>query len=293
MSERTIDITADDKPEKLDVHDRKQMQEAFGEDISLRRTGNSTTTEYIAKEKPLKPRGVHTPNNLETGGKIMRIATGQGRRIFDNPLQLAISAQGFEQWCIDKNITPSFAGLSYYLGISKDTLIKYTRDRTEYLCYSIRDTISGEYIYSTNDRHKLELYIERNNIVDIPNNKVNIPEHKESNITKAVSKSMQQKIDDGEFEVVAATTTFADTLAPIKNLLEIVNINNAEHAKNAGWQIFLAKNNFGITDHYADEQQIAIKASNPMDDMTDAQILGLTQSLPDDESGIDDDESDK
>lgn len=76
---------------------------------------------------------------------------------------------------------------------------------------------------------------------------------------------MQQKIDDGEFEVLTATTTFADTLAPIKNLLEIVNINNAEHAKNAGWQIFLAKNNFGITDHYSDEQQIAIKPANPLD----------------------------
>jgi len=288
-----IDITAEDKPERLDVHNRQQMKDAFGEDITVRRAGTSETTEYIAKEKPLKPRGIHTPNDLETGEKVMRIATGQGRRIFENPLQLAISAQDFEQWCIDKNITPSFAGLSYYLGISKDTLIKYTHDKTEYLCYSIRDTITGEYIYSSNDKKKLQLYIDRNSIVeDIDINKetgeVKGKDNTESNIGNiehGKCKSMQQKIDDGEFEVVTATTTFADTLAPIKNLLEIVNINNAEHAKNAGWQIFLAKNNFGITDHYSDEQQIAIKPANPLDDMSDEQILKAAQSLPDDEEG--------
>lgn len=286
----SIDITAEDEPEKLDVHSRQQMQAAFGEDISVRHCGMSETTEYIAKEKPLKPRGAHTPNNLETGEKVMRIATGQGKRIFDNPLQLAISAQNFEQWCIDKNITPSFAGLSYYLGISKDTLIKYTNDKTEYLCYSIRDTITGDYIYSTNDKHKLELYIERNNIVDINSSKdevkeIDNTESNKGNIEYGKCKSIQQKIDSGEFEVVTATTTFADTLAPIKNLLEIVNINNAEHAKNAGWQIFLAKNNFGITDHYADEQQIAIKATNPLDDISDEQILKLAGDRPDSDSG--------
>lgn len=274
----------------MDIHNREEIKDSFGEDITVRHCGTSETTEYIAKEKPLKPRGIHTPNNLETGEKVMRIATGQGRRIFDNPLQLAISAQNFEQWCIDKNITPSFAGLSYYLGISKDTLIKYTHDKTEYICYSIRDTISGNYIYSSNDKHKLKLYIERNNIVeDISINK-DIGEIKEesntSNIEYGKCKSIQQKIDDGEFEVVTATTTFADTLAPIKNLLEIVNINNAENAKNAGWQIFLAKNNFGITDHYADEQQVTFKASNPLDDMSDEAILQAAQSLPDDESDI-------
>lgn len=287
MSEKkNIDITAEDEPEKLDVHNRQQMKEAFGEDITVKRAGMSTTTEYIAKEKPLKPRGIHTPNNLETGEKIMRIATGQGKRIFDNPLQLAISAQNFEQWCIDKNITPSFAGLSYYLGISKDTLIKYTQDKTEYLCYSIRDTITGEYIYSSNNKEKLQLYIDRNSIVeDIK--EVNGKDNTESNIENiehGKCKSIQQKIDNGELEIVTATTTFADTLAPIKNLLEIVNINKAEHARNAGWQIFLAKNNFGITDHYADEQQIAIKPANPIDEMTDEQILKAAQSLPDDES---------
>ena len=270
----------------MNVHSREEIKDAFGEDITVRRAGTSETTEYIAKEKPLKPRGISTPNDLETGEKVMRIATGQGRRIFENPLQLAISAQDFEQWCIDKNITPSFAGLSYYLGISKDTLIKYTNDRSEYLCYSIRDTVSGNYIYSTNDKHKLELYIERNNIVDMDRDTGEVKENAGSNTAIGKCKSMQQKIDDGEFEVLTATTTFADTLAPIKNLLEIVNINNAEHAKNAGWQIFLAKNNFGITDHYADEQQIAIKPRNPFDEMSDEQILNLAKDLPDDEEGI-------
>ena len=275
----------EDKEKVLDIHDRKQMQDAFGEDITVRRAGTSETTEYIAKEKPLKPRGISTPNDLETGEKVMRIATGQGRRIFENPLQLAISAQDFEQWCIDKNITPSFAGLSYYLGISKDTLIKYTNDRSEYLCYSIRDTVSGNYIYSTNDKHKLELYIERNNIVDMDRDTGEVKENTGSNTAIGKCKSMQQKIDDGEFEVLTATTTFADTLAPIKNLLEIVNINNAEHAKNAGWQIFLAKNNFGITDHYSDEQQIAIKPANPIADMDDSQLREAIESLPEPDNG--------
>lgn len=276
----------EDKEKVLDIHDRKQMQDAFGEDITVRRAGTSETTEYIAKQQPLRRRDITTPNDLSTGERVMRIATGQGKRIFDNPLQLAIAAQGFERWCIDKNVAPSFAGLSYYLGISKNTLIKYLSDKTDYLCYSIRDTVTGEYIYSTNDKHKLKLYIQRNSIVNIEEDTGEVKENTESNISKGICKSMQQKIEDGELEVVNATTTFADTLNPIRNLLEMVNIDKAEKAHNAGWYIFLSKNNFGATDHYADEQQIALKATNPLDDMDDSAILKAAKSLPDDESGI-------
>lgn len=272
----------EDKEKTLDIHDREQMQDAFGEDITIQRRGTSDGGEYIATQRPLKPRNEYSPNDLETGDRVLKIATGQGKPVFDNPIQLAVALSEFEQWSIDKNITPSFAGLCYYLNISKPTLIKYTQDKTEYICYSIRDTVTGEYIYSTNNKHKLELYIERNSIVDMDKDTGEAKEDTDSNITVGKCKSVQRKIDNGEYEIVTATTTFASTLDPIKNLLEIVNINNAEHSRNPSWQIFLAKNSFGVTDHYADEQQIALKASNPLDDLSDEQVLKLAEGRPDD-----------
>lgn len=107
---------------------KQSIKENFNEDIDNIKKGHSTTTYYIEEQGKLKPRNESTPNNIDTAQRVMEIATGHGNKIYENPLQFAIAVKGFENWCIDKNVAPSYAGLAYYLNISKDTLIKYTRD---------------------------------------------------------------------------------------------------------------------------------------------------------------------
>ena len=96
---------------------------------------------------------------------------------------------------------------------------------------------------------------------------------------------MQEKIDSGEYQIVTSTTTFADTLEPVNNWMEMINEEQAIHSKNPSWNIFKALNRMGRTTQYTNEQQIAIKATNPLDEMDDSAILKAAQSLPDDESG--------
>lgn len=267
---------------------KQSIKENFNEDIDNIKKGHSTTTYYIEEQGKLKPRNESTPNNIDTAQRVMEIATGHGNKIYENPLQFAIAVKGFENWCIDKNVAPSYAGLAYYLNISKDTLIKYTRDTTQYICYSIIDNIIGEYIYSTNDKSKLDKYISSYYIVeDLDDNKniiysdVKYIGDIKDNINK-YSKviSVKDKIDNKEYSVKESVTTFAKTLAPINNLLEMVNISKAEVARNPAWHIFLAKNNFGKTTQYVDQMQQQISVHNPLDEMSDDEILKAAQSRP-------------
>ena len=268
--------------------DKKTIKENFNEDIDNIKSGRSTTTYYIEKQGKLKPRNESTPNNLNTSERVMELATGHGNKVYQNPLQLAIAVKGFEDWCIDRNVAPSYAGLAYYLNISKDTLIKYTRDTTQYICYSIVDNVTDEYIYSTNDKSKLDKYISSYYLVeDIDNNnnvvysdikyirdiKDNINDY-----SKVIS--VRDKIDNKEYSINECVTTFAKILAPINNLLEMVNINKAEVARNPAWHIFLAKNNFGRTTQYVDQVQQQISVHNPLDEMSDEEILKAAQSRP-------------
>lgn len=118
--------------------DKKTIKENFNEDIDDIKKGRSSTTYYIEDQGKLKPRNESTPNNLNTYERVMKLAIGHGNKVYQNPLQFAIALKGFEDWCIDKNVAPSYAGLAYYLNISKDTLIKYTRDTTQYICHNIK-----------------------------------------------------------------------------------------------------------------------------------------------------------
>ena len=145
---------------------RKEIMETFGEDVSVIPKGKSKTTYYIEHEKKLKPRTESTPNNIGTSEKIMEIGVGHGNTIYKTPLQFAIAVKGFETWCIEKNVASSYAGLAYYLNISKDTLIKYTHDKTEYVCYNLVNNETREYIYSTNDKRKLDKYIGSNYLIE-------------------------------------------------------------------------------------------------------------------------------
>jgi hypothetical protein len=167
-----------------------------------------------------------------------------------------LTLKGFEDWCIKKNVAPSYAGLAYYLNISKDTLIKYTKDKTEFTCYNLIDCGTNEYIYSTNDRRKLDKYIEKNSVIE-----------------NGKTVSVKGKLEKNEYRIDIRGVTYAQALAPINNLLEIVNINKAEVARNPAWHIFLAKNNFGRTAQYVDQVQQQITVSNPLDEMSDEEIL--------------------
>ena len=120
---------------------RDEIMDAFGEDINVVRKGTSKTTYYVDGTKKLTPRNESTPNNIGTAEKVMEIALGRGNKVYENPLQLAIGIKGFEKWSIEKNVAPSYAGLAYYLNISKETLIKYTNDKTEYICHVLIDCI--------------------------------------------------------------------------------------------------------------------------------------------------------
>ncbi len=270
--------------------DKKFLQENFNEDIDDIKKGHSTTTFYIQNEGKLKPRSQNTPNNVDTAERVLQIATGHGNRVYQNPLQFAIAVKGFEDWCIEKNVAPSYAGLAYYLNISKDTLVKYTNDNTQYVCYSIVDNTTGDYIFSTNDKSKLDRYISTFYLVeklDINQNVTyseiqNVNSLKENIETFDRTISISDKIDNNEFSVVESVTTFAQVIAPINNLLEMVNINKAEVARNPAWHIFLAKNNFGRTTQYVDQVQQQISVNNPLDEMTDEEILKAAQSRPQD-----------
>ena len=268
--------------------DKENIKENFNEDVDNIKKGHSTTTYYIKDQGKLKLRNENTPDNLDTAKRVMEIATGHGNKVYQNPLQFAIAVKGFEDWCINKNVAPSYAGLAYYLNISKDTLIKYTRDTTQYICYNIIDNISDEYIYSTNDKSKLDKYISNYYLVEnIDDNKniiysdIKYIRDIKDNINKYNRViSIKDKIDNKEYSVNECVTTFAKILAPINNLLEMVNINKAEVARNPAWHIFLAKNNFGKTTQYVDQVRQEISVSNPLDEMSDDEILKAAQSRP-------------
>ncbi len=167
------------------------------------------------------------------------------------------------------------------------------------MCYSLIDTITGEYIYSTNDYNKLQLYIDRYNIVDdiknihsnnskdnigssinIKESNNNISKNKKDNISKGKCQSIQQKIDSGEFRVIMTTTTFADILEPLNNWLEMINEEQAIHSRNPAWNIFKAINRMGRTTQYSNKQDISIAPANPIDDMSDEEIIRAAQERP-------------
>lgn len=267
---------------------KETIKENFGEDIDNIKRGRSTTTYYIKNKSKLKPRNDSTPNKVNTAERVMKIATGHGNRVYENPLQFAIAVKGFEDWCINRNVAPSYAGLAYYLNISKDTLIKYTKDTTQYICYSIVDNVTGEYVFSTNDNSKLERYIASHYLVEKIDNKENVTYSDVKSIKEIKDDierydsviSVREKIDNGEYSISEIATTFKNILAPINNLLEMVNISKAEVARNPAWHIFLAKNNFGCTTQYVDQVQQQISVNNPLDEMTDEEILKAAQSRP-------------
>ena len=233
-----------------------------------RRIGTMKMDKYL-EEAP--KRGPTTPDVVGTDAQVMQIAKGMGRKTFNNPMELAESLQGFEDFCVKKNLAPSFIGLSIFLNISKSTLLKYFTDETEFTVEVVKDTITGEYIYSNIDKKIFDKYIESTYIVN--NNNGN-------------SISIKENIENGIYIVEYKTLTFADVLAPMRSLIELSVTNKGFEMKNPAFAIFCAKNRFGETNHYTDEQTMVIEPRNPLDDMSDEAILKAAQSLPDDESDI-------
>ena len=103
---------------------------------------------------------------------------------------------------------------------------------------------------------------------------------KDNKINKNKVISVKDKVSKGEYIVDMCTVNFAKILAPINNLLEMVNISKAEVARNPAWHIFLAKNNFGKTTQYVDQVQQQITVNNPLDEMSDEEILKAAESRP-------------
>lgn len=229
----------------------------------VRRIGTMNTTAYM-KEAPV--RTAVTPGIVGTDMQVMQIAKGMGRKIFNNPLELAYSLQGFEDFCEEKNLSPSFIGLSIYLNISKGSLLKYLKDTTEFTVMVVSDNLTGEYIYSHTDKAIFNKYIESTYEIDKDGNNVSIKEN----------------IESGNYIVEYKSISYQDVLTPVRSLIELAVTNKGFEMKNPAFAIFTAINRFGETDQYSNKQEIAIQASNPIDDMTDDEILKAAQGLPDD-----------
>ena len=231
-----------------------------------RRIGTMNTSAYMA-EAPKRTN--LTPNIVGTDEQVMQIAKGMGRKTFNNPMELAESLQGFEDFCVKKNIAPSFIGLSIFLNISKSTLLKYFTDETEFTVSVVKDTLTGEYIYSNIDKTEFDRYIESVYEKDKSGNNYSIKEY----------------IEKGIYKTEYTTITYADVLAPLRSLIELSVTNKGFEMKNPAFAIFCAKNRFGETNHYTDEQQIAIKPANPIADMDDSQLREAIESLPEPDNG--------
>lgn len=61
---------------------------------------------------------------------------------------------------------------------------------------------------------------------------------KSKNIPMYMVTSIKDKINKNEYSIDVCTVTFSNIIAPIKNLLEMVNISKAEVARNPAWHIF-------------------------------------------------------
>lgn len=241
----------------------KEIYKEGTEPKNIRRIGTMNTTAYQAE---LVPRTKDTPGIIGTDSSVMQIAKGMGKKIFNNPMELAESLQGFEQFCLDKNITPSFVALSVYLNVSKGTLLKYLKESTQYTVMLIKDNVTGDYIYSNTNKKILDKYIESYNEVDANGNSI----------------SIKSKIEDGSYIIEYRSVSFANVLSPVRSLIELATTNRAFDMKNPAFAIFLAVNKFGEVEQYTNKQEISIQATNPLDDLDDSAILKAAQSRPDD-----------
>ena len=248
---------------KMSDKEKKDITALPAHKAITRRIGTMDTTKYKTE---LAARDENTPGVVGTDTQVMQIAKGMGRKIFNNPLELAESLTGFEDWCMSKNVTPSFIGLAIYLNISKGTLLKYLKDETEFTVTVVKDTVTGEYIYSNTDKNIFDKYIESTYIVNKEGNSVSIKEN----------------IDRGIYNVQYKSVCFEDVLSPVRSLIELSITNRGFEMKNPAMAIFTMKNRFGETNHYTDEQTMVIEPRNPLDELTDEQILKAAHSLPDD-----------
>ena len=271
--------------DKIDKNKGNTAFENLGNDENkkaVRRVGTMNTAKY---EMELRPRTEDTPNPIGIDNTVMQIAKGMGRKTFDNPQQLADSLQGFEQWCLNKNITPSYVGLAVYLHISKSTLLKYMKDTTEYTVFSIRDNNTKDIVYSTYDKQLLDKYINTHYIVEDDSNSSII--YNKDNIGSCSSKnkatSIKDIIDSGKYSIVNSCVSFADVLASEHSLIELCIINRTWTLKNPAFGMYLLNNKSGGVEQYSNTQSIAISTKNPLDEMSNEDILKAANERPTEE----------
>jgi hypothetical protein len=253
--------------------------------LGIKRRGMMKPGAYASD---LQERGAETPEDVGTDEKILRIALGHGVKLFNNPQELATSLTGFESWCKEKNIVPSYAAIASYLGCSKSTVLKYMKDTTQYSIYILYDNIENKNIYTTTNKEYLDKYIERNSVVEIDSKdnedkeESNKSKNKESkSISKGSTYSIRDKLDNGEYKIVCTSVSFAEVMGPVCTLIELITTNKAWTMRNPSWPIWLSKNKFGATEQFVDRTEQVVTATNPLDEMDDDQIIKAAQSLPD------------
>jgi hypothetical protein len=274
-------------------------------DKIIRRKGNASRTAETLKTEVV-PRNENTPLNLGTDSKMMNIARGMGCKVFENPVQMAASLQGFEDWCIKKNIVPSFVALALFLNTSKSEMLRYFKNTETFEVITLIDSESGEYVFSSTSQDKVDRFAETHYIVDnLPVSKkdaleTSVSEEKsesgdltgnaekcsteengkqESNNT-ASSMKLSLAIDKGIIKETYSTITYQDVLAPMMNLLEQATLSKGYNMKNPALPIFMLKNKCGATMHYTDRQEVALEVPRNNMDMDDGEILAAAGNLP-------------
>lgn len=274
----------------------------IGGELPIRKLGS------VDAEKALK--GVHKREDtdpalpkVDLDEKILSTALCK-KGLYENPIQLAIAMQGFEDWLHEKNIFPSAAALALYLNISKSTLYRLSKDKELFLTYVLIDKTYNEYVYSTTSKSKLEDYIDSHSIVlddsyllddnsiiynNIDSSNMNtgssyISEQSKVKVkvNKNISKSLTLRaaLSKGLFEVLETRTSFYTSLSEVLSFIEVYTISKGFNAKNPGMAIFMLKNSGGNTLEYADKKQVIVGDAKPYDSMTDDEIMNAVNERP-------------
>ncbi|QNO18990.1 hypothetical protein [Caproicibacterium amylolyticum] len=292
----------------MDIVSTRQLPSEKPEDDTDRyivRKGHADN-ESKANAACIAQRGENAPLNLGTDKMIMSVARGMGRKTFENPVQMAASIQGFEQWTIEKNIVPSFVSLALYLNISKNDLLSYARNTETFEVITLTDAETGEYVFSSVSQDKVDRFAETHYIVDdLPISKKDMLESsvseeksgsgnltgnakkrsteengKQESIITGSSMKVSLAIDKGIIKESYSTLTYQDVMAPTMGLLEQATLSKGYNMRNPALPIFMLKNKCGATMHYTDRQEVALEAPRTNMDMDDGEILAAAGNLP-------------
>lgn len=291
------------------VSDKHYTQEKPSDDFDqvVKRRGHADKS-AVTLQSQLSPRNENTPIDMGTDKMMMNVARGMGCKLFENPVQLAASLQGFEAWCVEKNVVPSFVGMAMYLNTSKSELLNYMKSEQTFAVTTLTDAETGEYVFSSIDQDKIEKFADSHFLVrdyrecnsqsaeDSQNSSVskekcgstNLPHDIENDGTDKHSESsghdnnesVREAINNGEIKVTHSVISYQDVFAPMMNLFEQSTLSKGYNMRNPALAIFQLKNHCGATMHYTDRQEISVEATQSRSSMTDAEIMKAVELRP-------------